>query len=60
MPNTTTPEDARRLADMISNTLTQMEKWGADFTHQYLTGTRLELQHKDGGKLVIAVTIPSK
>jgi len=50
MNNETT---AQRLARYLAHQLTVMQSWGADYNLHFTTGTRLEVQFRDGEKIVI-------
>lgn len=45
---------AQRLCRMFALQLSTMQNWGANYTYQYVTGTRLEIQFEDGEKILVA------
>jgi hypothetical protein len=45
---------AQKLCRFFATQLSIMQNWGADYDYNFLTNTRLEIQFKDGEKIVVS------
>jgi hypothetical protein len=53
-----TETTAQRLCRYLAVQLSTMQNWGANYDFQLLTSTRLEIQFKDGEKVVVTFSTP--